>query len=115
MADCLDEIARVLDFCSQLSGSEDLATLDRIVLRLKSLCGQLAIMGIQESLVGDEAEFSQLYTYLNQLCVEYETRMLFMLPMNPTHEVRSFTHAGRGRPRKVINIALVSTKITNQK
>ncbi len=97
--------------CTQLSArSQSLPELDRIVLLLKDSCDHLGgLLATEHSLTpSDEVDFHQLLTYIRRLCLDHETQLLFILPMNPSYHVRSFTRAGRGRPRKIINVALVS-------
>ena len=114
MEDCLASVARALNECRQLSGREDLPEVDRLVLSLKLASVELGILLSGDVSQDDDDEdelernLNQLHVCLNQLCLQYETKLLFLLPMNPAHRVSSLTHSGRGCPRKVINLPMVS-------
>lgn len=95
MERCLDAVEEVLVECTQVS-SVNFRQLDRIVLLLTSVCAQLALTSQTQAVNdSDQASFSQLHIYLCELCLEYETKLLYM----PT---------SRGRPRKLLNLAFVS-------
>lgn len=48
----------------------------------------------------------ELHIVLNQLCMEYE-RKLLVLSMDPTRSAAAPAEERQGRPRKIINLALV--------
>ena len=108
MEECLDEIAVVLMECGQLTERSDLSAVDRVALSLKSICNQLGFALVTGNMEYDEEDVNQLHTYLCQMCLEYETRLMFLLTLDPSQRVRSLTYGRRGRPKKVINLSFVS-------
>ena len=108
MEECLDDISSVLTTCEQLNVS-DLQALDRAVYCLKSVCARLAALLNEEAssdghnLEEDGADLNQLHLYLCQLCVDYETQLLHLVPsISSPSNIRR-----RGRPRNILNLPLV--------
>ena len=105
---CLDRTASALEECVQLN-TADISAVDRTVISLKSISCELEGFVRSEVHLGpDQANFEELSMYVHQLCVEYETKLMFLLTLNPSHQVRSLTYGRRGRPRKAINLSFVS-------
>ena len=98
MDECCLDVARVLGEC-EACRIDSLAEVDRIVVLVKSVTERLNLLTSQIS-QEDGAFLTRLVTILNQLCIEYETRLEYL---------GQSSTAGRGRPRKLINISLVST------
>ena len=109
----LDRVSSVVAECIGHSGTEDLPFFGMIILSLRSTSydvGRLldAILVTREIQLDDLNVLSclrELHICLNQLCMDYERKLLVLSTdpsrNSPTPEER------RGRPRKVINIAFV--------
>ena len=110
MEECLEQIASVLEECGRLTDSASMSEVDRVVLILKSVCSLLGTLMNSGLVDRDTADINELHTHLSQLCLEYETRLMFLLTSNPSQQASSLTYQRRGRPRKVLNLSLVSIK-----
>ena len=98
-----EHILLVISECQRTLESEDLPQLDRSLTSLR-YCSlnvrSLVTRQLDDELI-DEASFldlRELHDCLELLCVEYEAKILRRLFLNPMQF---------GRPRKIINIALV--------
>ena len=112
--DFVESVASVLLECRQYSGTENVSGLDYILLSLRSSCSHVGNL-LDEILVtrqrqvedGVVAELLQLRTCLNELCVQHETKLLFKISMDPTQSRSVVPFPVSGRPRRIINFALV--------
>ena len=100
----------VISECVHQSETEDLPFLDMIVISLTSSSYDVGSL-LDAILVTRDVEdvdvlvtLRQFHVSLNQLCTEYE-RKLLALSMVPTGNVAGTPR--RGWPRKIINLALV--------
>lgn len=108
----LDRVSSVVSECRSRSGT-DLPFLDMILLPLRSSSydvGRLldAILVTRDIEVEDASVLSglrELHTSLNQLCMEYE-RKLLVLSTDPSTNAAG-PEERRRRPKKIINIAFV--------
>ena len=102
MEECLDDVLSVLAECAQLSDHSDIHAMDKSVLSLKSVCSQLSALLNEATVTGeldqdeDVSDFKQLHLHLCLLCLEYKTKLVFLLTLNPSHCVRSLTYGRRG-------------------
>ncbi len=86
--------------------------IDKAVICLKVLCWQLSDL-LNEVVVNggldqeDQNDLSQLHWCLCQLCIEYDTKLVFVQTIDPSHCLTSIMFGQRGRPRKIINYAMV--------
>lgn len=110
----LDSVASVLSECMQYSGNEDLSDLDRILLSLRSssshvgdLLDEILVTRQRQAHDGVVAKLQQLRVCLSELCIQYETRLLVRISQNPIQTRSVVWYSGSGRPRKIINFALV--------
>ena len=106
--------ASVLSECMQYSGNEDLSDLDRILLSLRSssfhvgdLLDEILVTRQRQAHDGVVAKLQQLRLCLSELCVQYETRLLFRIFQNPIQTRSLAQYSGSGQPRRIINFALV--------
>ena len=82
----LDRVSAVVSECMMHSGTEDLPFLDMIHLSVRSCCYDIgrvldAILVTREVEVQDASVLSglrELHTSLNQLCMEYERKLLVL-------------------------------------
>ena len=95
------------------SGSGDLSDLDMILVSIMSSSSQVGVL-LDKMLVTrqrhvEEEVLRQLHMCLNQLCLEYETKLFIVMSMSPGRSAVSTTATSecRGRPKKIINIGLV--------
>ena len=105
MSSVVDTVSSVISVCTQHSGSEHLSDLDMILTSLMASSSQVGtlldeILVTRQREVEDDAltNLRQLHRCLNQLCLEYETKLLTRMAIYPEP---------RGRPKKIINLALV--------
>ena len=91
--DTVDEVEFVLEQC--IEESDDFLELDRRLISLRLCYIQVTHLINTGVLISNliDPNLSELQHCLSQLCVEYETKMLTK---------------SMGRPRKIINFALVS-------
>ena len=120
----IDAVSSVVSQCSSHSGSEDLAGLDMDLVSLIS--ASIQVGGLLDEILVTRTrdvdrsvltDLRQLHLCLNQLCLEYQTK-LFNHMSGVNHDTsRSLSsmlgEPGRGRPRKVINFAFVSFSMRN--
>ena len=112
--DIVDSVASVLSECMQYSGNEDLSDMDMILLSLRSssshvgnLLDEILVTRQRQMQDDDVANLMQLRICLSELCLQYETKLLFRLSQNPTHSRVVVPYSVSGRPRRIINFALV--------
>ena len=99
MEEFLDDVLSVLAECPQLTDHSDIHAIDKSVLSLKSVCRQLNALLNEATVTGDwiTRKMNQILFESLSLCLEYETKLVFLL----------LTYGRRGRPKKIINLAMV--------
>ena len=115
----VDSVSSVISQCRSMehSGSGDLSDLDMILVSIMSSSSQVGVL-LDEILVTRQRHvveevvivLRQLHMCLNQLCLEYETKLFIVMSMSPGRSAVSTTATSectRGRPKKIINISLV--------
>ena len=115
MESVMDAVSSTVSQCSSHSGSADLAQLDFNIVSLISASSQVGGL-LDDILVTGQidvngsvlADLRQLHMCLNQLCLEYQTK-LFNIMSGITDPILSSADLSepRGRPKKIINLALV--------
>lgn len=103
----IDFVSFTISRCIQCIGSEDLSDLDMILLSLSSSSAQIGgildeVLVTRERHIEDDAltDLRQLHLCLNQLYMEYETKLFYRYR-------RTTTQSPRGRPKKIINLSMV--------
>ena len=117
MRSIVDSVSSVVSQCLSHSGSTDMAQLDMDLISLMSASSQVGDL-LDEILVTRQievdgsvlADLRRLHLCLNQLCLEYQTK-LFNSMSGVTDSSRSLASIAvgeqRGRPKKIINLAFV--------
>ena len=114
----IDIVSVIVSQCSSHSGSSEVPQLDMDLLSLISASTQVGSL-LDEILVTRQrdvegrvlADLRQLHMCLNQLCLEYQTKLFNSMSgvNDPATSCTSVALDGpaRGRPKKVINVAFV--------
>ena len=104
-------VDNVISQCTSMehSGSGDLSDLDMIMSSSSPVGVLLDKMLVTRQRHVEEEVLRQLHMCLNQLCLEYETKLFIVMLMSPGRSAVSTTATSecRGRPKKIINIGLV--------
>ena len=110
MADVVDAVLSVLSACMEHSGNDDVSYVDMTPLSLISASSQVGIL-LDEILVTRTRQvveevlssLRQLHLCLNQLCLEYETKLFVMISGRSPPVSTTVTREGRRRrPKKTI-------------
>lgn len=111
----VDAVLSAVSQCSSHSGSSDIQQLDMDLVSLIFASSQVGTL-LDEILVTRQrdvdprvlADLRHLHMCLNQLCLEYETKLFDSMSgvSNPGRSL-ALDEPARGRPKKVINLAFV--------
>lgn len=111
MATVIDDVSSVILQCTQTCDSEDMADLDNNLTSLMNASFQVGdllneVLVTRQVSVGEEtiATLNELHRCLNQLCLESERKIYLRVSV-----YLSPNSSSRGRPKKIINIGLVSS------
>ena len=105
-----DDVSSIIFQCIQASKNEDIAVLDSNLTSLMHASFQVGdllneVLVLRQISIEEEtlSNLNELRCCLNQLCLEYERKIYLRLSVDLSSDT-----SPRGRPKKTINIGLVS-------